>query len=122
MARTTGTTPAAAEGRKALLEQEGAKLDTDTSMPQKTLAGYAPADTLDPAERATSVTADKASAARAGFGSVNAVTVLPEPERPRQSDGDGDQKARVETYEQPGPDGKLVRVEHNIDTGETKRA
>jgi hypothetical protein len=120
MARTTGTTPATAEGKKALLEQPGAKLDTDTSKPQTTLAGYAPADTLDPSERATSVAADKRSAAEAGFGSVNAVTVLPEPEKPRQADGDS--KERVETYEVPGPDGKLVKVTHNIDTGETSVA
>lgn len=120
MARTTGNTPAAQQERKALLEQDGAKLDTDVSKPQTTLAGHAPADTLDPSERATSVTPDKAAAAQAGFGSVNAVTVLPEPERPRQADGDS--KDRVETYEVPGPDGKLVKVTHNIDTGETSVA
>jgi hypothetical protein len=121
MARTTPTPPAggAAQEPKSLLEQRGAKLDADVSKPQVTLAGYAPADTLDPTERATSVTADKASAGKAGFGSVNAVTVLPEPERPRQVAED--QKERTETYEQPGPDGKLVRVTHNLDTGETTR-
>lgn len=118
MARTAPTNAAAEPERKALLEQEGAKLDTDTSRPQKTLAGYAPADTLDPTERATSVAADKRAAAEAGYGSVNAVTVLPEPEKPRQADGD--RKDRTETYEVPGPNGKLVKVEHNIDTGETK--
>jgi len=122
MARTTPTNAAAEQERKSLLEQLGAKLDTDVSRPQTTLAGHAPADTLDPSERATSVTADKGAAAQAGFGSVNAVVPLPEPERPRQSDGEGDQKARTETYEVPGPDGKLVKVTHNIDTGETSRA
>lgn len=117
MARNT---PAAAEPeRKALLEQPGAKLDTDLSKPQTTLAGHAPADTLDPTERASSATPDKAAAAQAGFGSVNAVTVLPEPEKAREASADS--QDRIETYEVPGPDGKLVKVEHNLETGETKR-
>jgi hypothetical protein len=119
MARSTTTPPAAAAHQpKGLLDQPGAKLDADVTKPQQTLAGYAPADTLDPNERATSVTADKGAAALAGFGSVNAVVPLPEPERPRQS-AEGDQKDRTEEYQQPGPDGKLVTVRHNLDTGET---
>jgi hypothetical protein len=121
MARTTPTTPVQAEQRKALLDQPGAKLDDDVSKPQVTLAGFAPHDTLDPTERATSVTADKGAAGKAGFGSVNAVVVLPEPERAVEASA-GDGGDRTETYQQPGPDGKLVTVKHNIDTGETTRA
>ena len=52
-------------------------LDEDVSKPQVTEPGDAPFDTLDPNERATSTTPDKGAAARAGFGVVNAVTILP---------------------------------------------
>lgn len=90
-------------------------LDHDVTKPSTVAPGDAPFDTTDATERASSVTPDKASAARAGFGTVNAVVPLPEPEREERNSGED----RVEKYKQHGPDGKLVSVTHNIDTGET---
>lgn len=87
-------------------------------VPSEVQAGDAPFDTTDPNERVTSIdTPDKGAAARAGFGTVNAVLPLPEAEKPAAPA----QKDRVEKYQVTGPDGKLVTVEHNIDTGETTR-
>lgn len=89
------------------------------SVPSEVEPGDAPFDTTDPSERVTSIdNPDKGAAAEAGFGTVNAVLPLPEPEQPAAPSG----KPRVERYQALGPDGKLVTVEHNIDTGETKRA
>ena len=47
--------------------------DTTQAIPQSTSAGDAPADTYDPLERVSSVNADKAAAAAAGYLTVNAV-------------------------------------------------
>lgn len=91
-------------------------LDNDVTRPSTVEAGDPPfADTTDPNERATSVSPDKAAAALAGFGTVNAVVPLPQVERDEQDKAD----ERVEKYRTAGPDGKLVSVTHNIDTGET---
>ncbi len=103
------TTPAPEAPRKT-------KLDSDVSMPGNVAPGDAPYDTTDPNERATSVTPDKATAAKAGYGVVNAVVPLPEPERVEAGREGGD---RTEEYDVVGPNGKVVRVKHNIDTGET---
>jgi hypothetical protein len=100
------------------------RLDNHVDMPSSCEPGDGPFDTTDPREQATSVTPDKAAAARAGFGVVNAVIRLPEDNvvaaGRRASVDEKDQ--RVETYEVTGPDGKPVRVRHNIETGETTRA
>lgn len=85
------------------------------SEPSFVAPGDAPFDTVDPTEEVTSVSPDKGAAARAGFGVVNAVLPLPKREA-AERDGSDD---RIETYEATGPDGKPVKVTHNIDTGET---
>lgn len=90
-------------------------LDSDVSKPGFVAPGDGPFDTVDPLERATSVTPDKGAAALAGFGVVNAVIPLPQP-KAEDRDGSND---RIETYEVTGPDGKPVKVTHNIETGET---
>lgn len=94
------------------------RLDSDTTRPSTTAPGDAPADTTDPNERASSSEPDKGAAAAAGFGTVNAVVPLPEPEKVPEPD----REDRVEEYDEVGPDGKVVHVRHNIDTGETTRA
>lgn len=94
------------------------KTTTSVSIPSEVEPGDAPFDTTDPSERVSSVSPDKAAAAAAGFGTVNAVVPLPAAEVPAAPKG----KDRIEKYEVTGPDGKLVTVEHNLDTGETKRA
>jgi hypothetical protein len=104
------------EPRKA--GKKATTLDDDLDKPQVTEPGDAPFDTLDPEERASSSTPDKGAAARAGFGVVNAVVSLPPVETPKAERGED----RIERYEVTGPDGKLVSVTHNLDTGETSRS
>lgn len=88
------------------------RLSDDLTKPQPTDPGDAPADTWDPAERASSATPDKAQAAEDGHLTVNAVVkagVTPAP--PAGS--------RTETYQATGPDGTVFNVTHNYDTGTT---
>lgn len=91
------------------------RLDSDATKPSTVAPGDAPADTTDPDERASTVVPDKGAAAEAGYGTVNAVVPLATPEKVAERK----REDRVEEYEQVGPDGKVVRVKHNIDTGET---
>lgn len=95
-------------------------LNEDVSMPGFVAPGDGPHDTVDPAEHASSVTPDKGAAARKGFGVVNAVVPMPPPASSGMAKSDGED--RVESYEVPGPDGKPVRVTHNLETGETSAA
>ena len=106
--------------------QQQTRLDGDVSKPGTVAPGEAPYDTTDATEIATSVSPDKASAAQAGFGVVNAVQKLDRipghlsPEDVAKfngtSEGSGE---RTETYPAVSPDGRLVEVKHNIETGET---
>ncbi len=109
------TTAESTGGQGAKRTRRRTTLDGHIDRPSVVEPGDAPYDTTDPTERATSVEPDKAAAARAGFGTVNAVIPLPEPERPKVERGED----RIEKYEATGPDGKLVTVTHNLDTGET---
>lgn len=92
------------------------KLSNDTTKPQPTAAGDAPADTWDPKERASSATADKKAAGAAGHQTVNAVTKVGEfPDRTPTG-------SRSETYKSVDATGAEVTVTHNYDTGETSIA
>ncbi len=91
------------------------RIDSDVSKPSTTAPGDGPHDTTDPLERASSVRPDKAAAAQAGFGTVNAVVPLPAADKLTAPKGED----RIEKYDTIGPDGKKVTVTHNIDTGET---
>lgn len=93
------------------------KTTKSVSVPSEVEAGDAPFDTTDPSERVSSVSPDKAAAAAAGFGTVNAVVPLPKADEAAAEQ----RKDRVEKYDVLGPNGKFVSVEHNIDTGATKR-
>jgi hypothetical protein len=102
------------------------RLDSDVSMPGNVAPGEAPYDTTDATEIATSVSPDKATAALAGFGVVNAVKKLDRipghlsPDDVAKFNGaSGDGGERTENYQAVTPDGKLVSVTHNINTGET---
>ena len=68
------------------------------------------------AERVSSVTPDKAAAAAGGYGSVSAVVSVPARKRREPTRTGPD---RTETYEVEAPDGQLVTVNRNIETGET---
>lgn len=89
------------------------RLSSDVTKPQPTAPGDAPADTMDPLERAVSVKPDKAAAAQAGHQTVNAV-VPSDPIVPVEPTG-----TRTETYLAHRPDGTTVTVTHNYDTGKT---
>lgn len=90
------------------------RLSDDVTKPQATAPGDAPADTMDPLERAVSVRPDKAAAAAEGHQTVNAV-VPGAPIVPEVLSG-----TREETYEVRKPDGTTVKVKHNVDTGKTE--
>lgn len=93
---------------------EETRLNEETDKPSTTAPGDGPADTTDPDERATSATPDKATAAKEGHGTVNAVVPLPK-RKPAARKG----KDRTETYTALRPDGSEVTVERNIETGES---
>lgn len=91
-------------------------LDDHLDAPSVVAPGDGPADTLDPEERASSATPDKGAAAKAGYGTVNAVVKLPK----RKVVAKGGDADRTETYEVEGPNGEPVKVTRNMDTGERK--
>lgn len=91
------------------------RLSADVTKPQPTGSGDAPADTMDPKERAVSVRPDKAAAAAEGHQTVNAVVPgepIPTEEAPTET--------RTETYLVHKPDGTTAQVTHNYDTGKTE--
>lgn len=90
------------------------RLDDRLDAPSTTAPGDGPADTTDPEERASSASPDKGAAARAGYGTVNAV--VPLPKRAKKA---AESKPRMETYSATRPDGTDVTVERNIETGES---
>lgn len=89
------------------------QLDTHTDKPSTVEPGDAPADTTDPTERATLVTPDKATAAKSGHRTVNAVVPLPVVKTERNTGKD-----RTETYTAIQPDGTELTVTRNLETGE----
>jgi hypothetical protein len=91
------------------------KLDSDVTTPSTTAPGDGPADTTDPTEQAVSVTPQPGPEA-VKVGTVNAVKPVEQTE-PAKADSS---KHRIETYEATKPDGTVVKVKHNIDTGETE--
>lgn len=92
-------------------------LDKDVTKPQKTAPGDAPHDTTDPTERASTVVPTPGPEALA-TGVVNGA--VPLPALPDQSAPAGD--PRIEEYDDLSPDGKTVRVQHNLETGATRVA
>jgi len=127
-------TEATKAARKSPGNADVTRLDEHVDAPSITAPGDGPADTTDPAERATTVGGDKAAAARAGYLTVNAAIPMATTDDGQLkgvaisypgdgADGDGDGQTgghRVETYPATRPDGETVTVEHNIDTGITR--
>jgi len=95
--------------------EETTTLDTDTTKPSVTAPGDGPADTTDHTERASTVTPNPGPEALK-VGTVNAVKPLPKVEETAVSG-----EARTEEYDVVAPDGEVVRVVRNIETGESKR-
>lgn len=94
---------------------DATRLDEAVDRPSTTAPGDGPADTTDPTEHASTVNPDKAAAAKAGHGTVNTVVPVPRPGGSRRKAS----KERIEQYERTRPDGKVVTVEHNLETGKT---
>lgn len=90
--------------------------DKHADAPSSQEPGDAPADTTDPTERVTSVTPDKAAAAAKGHQTVNAAVKVDSPDEPERDT----RKDRVEKYKATRPDGTVVTVERNVETGERK--
>lgn len=125
------TTDEAAEAAKGSAgNAEVTTLDTHNDAPSVTAPGDGPADTTDPAERATTVGGDKAAAARAGHLTVNAAVPIRTDERNQlrgvaisaatAEDDGAEQGERVETYRATRPNGEVVTVRHNLDSGVTE--
>jgi hypothetical protein len=94
------------------------RLDEHNDAPSTVVPGDAPYDTTDPTERATTVGGDKRAAALAGHGTVNAAIPLPRHEG--DTAGGAEAEHRIERYPATRPDGTVVTVTHNLDTGESK--
>lgn len=108
----------------ATVVDHGTRTDDNVERPGTVQPGDTPYDTLDPSERVSSVPVRPGEEAVMA-GTVNAVLVNPvltEIARgeigPDAGRGSGEQ--RTERYEIPGPTGRYVTVEHNIDTGDTR--
>lgn len=107
------------------LVDHGTRTDDNVTEPSTVQPGDAPADTMDPNERVSSVPVRPGEQA-IKEGTVNAVLVNPNlPDRDRgareaadarKADAGGE---RTETYTARRPDGTEVRVTRNIETGES---
>lgn len=113
-AATPSTTPAVVTPAEP--DSKGTTtLDSDVKTPSKTEPGDGPADTTDPTETAHSVTPSPGLEALI-VGTVNAVLpgakIVP-------AAGVPEKEQRIEEYPATKPDGSVVTVRHNLDTGET---
>lgn len=89
------------------------RLDNDVTKPSRTAPGDGPADTTDPTEMASTVTAPTPGPDAIKTGTVNAVLPIPQEAPGRRRAG------RREEYEATRPDGSKVTVVHDLDTGQT---
>ena len=104
------------QGPEPKKEIEGVTtLDSDVTKPSVTEPGDGPADTVDPTEIASTVTPVPGPEAFAA-GTVNGVVKTGEIPEAAVVD---EKEHRIEEYDATKPDGSVVRVRHNIDTGET---
>lgn len=96
------------------------KLDDDNTRPAVTAPGDGPADTVDPLERASTVLPQPSQdTIRSGAGTVN--SQLPfEPIADPDAGRRRGQEPRLEEYEATDATGKRVRVQRNVDTGESR--
>jgi hypothetical protein len=118
---------ASSAGQSAQLKKGETRTDDNVTKPSTVAPGDAPADTLDPTERVSTVP-HRPGLEALTVGTVNAVLVNPalptEDEvaanlRAYRSSATADEQERVETYEATRPNGDKVTVTHNLDTGET---
>lgn len=90
-------------------------LDSDVTKPSVTVSGDGPADTTDPTEIASTVIPNPGPEA-VKVGTVNAVKkVGTTTAKKRDTKSD-----RFEEYDAVKPNGDVVRVKRNVETGETE--
>lgn len=94
------------------------KLEDVDGTPATTAPGDAPFDTTDPNEHGSTITAPVPDEAALKEGTVNAIQ--PTGDRPAGTPLPAKGEQRIEKYEATKPNGDVVTVEHNLDTGETK--
>lgn len=94
-------------------------LDNDITKPSVTAPGDGPADTTDPTEHATSVTPNPGEEAMRA-GTVNAVKILPAAVSIQADEPVEQQEDRIEEYKQVRPDGAIVTIRRNIETGDSE--
>jgi hypothetical protein len=87
-------------------------LDSDVTKPSVTAPGDGPADTTDPTEIAVSVSPSPGDEAIA-VGTVNAVVPVTRVEAAVVDESE----QRFETYPATKPDGTVVEIRRNVDTG-----
>lgn len=93
-------------------------LDNDVTKPSKTIPGDGAHDTTNPLERASTVTPQpSAETVASGAGTVNGQLPLSPIEEGTKVPAD---EHRYEEYDAVTPEGKTVRVQHNLDTGATR--
>lgn len=102
----------------ATRQQKDTKLEDVDGTPATTAPGDAPFDTTDPTETGSTITAPVPDEAALKEGTVNAIQPTGKIPAGAEPPAKGDQ--RIEKYEATKPDGTVVTVTHNIDTGETK--
>lgn len=90
------------------------KLDDNVTEPSAVQPGDAPADTVDPTEEASTVI-PQPSADALKEGTVNAVLPVT-----RDKKAASKAKDRIEEYDAVKPDGSVVRIKRNIETGATE--
>jgi hypothetical protein len=100
---------------EAIMAASMTTLDNDATRPSVTAPGDGPADTTDPSEQATSVTPNPGAEAIAA-GTVNAVKPAPKRKAAAKSAG----SERFEEFEATKPNGDVVTVRRNIETGESR--
>jgi len=91
-------------------------LDSHLDAPSVTAPGDGPADTTDPSELASSATPDKGTAAKNGDLTVNAVVKVGDAPK---TVAPPTKEQRIEKYKATKPNGDVVTVTHNLDTGDT---
>jgi hypothetical protein len=90
-------------------------LDSDVTKPSVTQPGDGPADTTDPHERATTIQGGVPGPEALKAGTVNSVLPLdPIEDAPRV------ENPRIEEYDVVAPDGTLMHVKRNMETGESR--
>ncbi|WP_066038662.1 hypothetical protein [Herbiconiux solani] len=110
-ARTTADKPAETTEAETPTET---RLDDNVTEPSTVAPGDAPADTTDPTEIASTVIPQPSQEALKQ-GTVNGVLPVKQAEKPKRDT----KKDRFEEYDATKPDGTVVRIRRNIETGES---